>query len=58
MRFTDAQYAALVCINARAAKEISHHENAGHSDIAPETKSSPGPCFDWVRYRAALKAAG
>lgn len=45
--FTEAQYAAL----GPLLKAISRHypitDLAGHSDIAPERKTDPGPYFDW-----------
>ena len=54
--FTDAQYKELTelteflrgCYPAISADRI-----VGHSDIAPQRKTDPGPCFDWQRYRKA-----
>jgi len=54
--FTDAQYLALGGLT-RALRDVYPIRGiAGHSDIAPQRKTDPGPCFDWMRYLAGLSA--
>lgn len=55
--FTDAQYKALIDatrVLLGAYPMLSVDKIVGHSDIAPERKTDPGPCFDWQRYRGGL----
>ena len=55
--YTDAQYDTLVTVTRQIMARypgIGLQRIAGHSDIAPERKTDPGPHFDWARYRAAL----
>ncbi|WP_156504563.1 1,6-anhydro-N-acetylmuramyl-L-alanine amidase AmpD, partial [Oleiphilus sp. HI0066] len=51
--FTDAQYESLVHLTRALMDEypiVSKDNIVGHSDIAPERKTDPGPMFDWNRY--------
>jgi len=52
--FTDAQYAQLARLTGEIQLRYPIEDIAGHSDIAPERKTDPGPSFDWARYRAGL----
>lgn len=55
--FTDAQYAALIRLTLALRDAYPIRGIAGHSDIAPQRKTDPGPCFDWQRYLIGLCAA-
>ena len=55
--FTDSQYATLIDITnvlIREYPKITEDRIVGHSDIAPDRKTDPGPCFDWRRFKAGL----
>jgi AmpD protein len=54
--FTEAQYERLIKVTKvllAAYPRISRERIVGHSDIAPERKTDPGPCFDWHKLRVA-----
>lgn len=56
--FTDEQYTALVQVTSVLQQhypQITGSRITGHSVIAPERKTDPGPCFDWQRYLGALR---
>lgn len=55
--FTDEQYFTLASTTneiVRMFPSITLDRIKGHSDIAPERKTDPGPTFDWQRYRRLL----
>ena len=52
--FEDAQYDALARLTRGLQKAYPIGEILGHSDIAPERKTDPGPNFDWPRFRRLI----
>jgi AmpD protein len=59
--FTEAQYLRLAEVTLeimRRFPRITAERIVGHSDVAPERKTDPGPAFDWARLRGMLAASG
>ena len=58
--YTEQQYAALTTLSEcllRSYPQITLDRIAGHSDVAPERKTDPGPAFDWSHYKTQLGEA-
>ena len=58
--YEDAQYRVLAQVVAAlcvAYPSLSPERLVGHSDIAPERKTDPGPAFDWPRTRRLVALA-
>ena len=53
--FTGAQYQTLTTLSQTLLQHYPIKSIAGHSDIAPQRKTDPGPCFEWARYRAIVR---
>lgn len=52
--FTDEQYTALVALTQCLCAQYPISDIVGHSHIAPERKTDPGPCFSWRTYAAMV----
>ena len=53
--FAEPQYETLAGLTKFLFERFGPLDIAGHSDIAPDRKTDPGPWFDWERFRAALQ---
>jgi AmpD protein len=56
--FEEIQYQQLAGLTREIMKHyptITQERIAGHSDIAPDRKTDPGPLFDWERYYHLLE---
>ncbi len=55
--FAEPQYETLIALTRSIFARYGELDIAGHSDIAPERKTDPGPWFDWPRFRQELGSA-
>lgn len=52
--FTEVQYQRLRELTLLLRDHFGSLGIAGHSDIAPQRKTDPGPYFDWLRFLTSL----
>lgn len=52
--FEAIQYEQLARLAEAIRRRHPIRDIAGHSEIAPDRKTDPGPAFDWPRFSAAL----
>jgi AmpD protein len=48
--YTELQYSALARLTRCLKRAYPIHDIVGHSDIAPDRKTDPGPFFDWDKF--------
>jgi len=53
--YEDVQYLKLTYLTRRLLRSFKFREIVGHSDVAPDRKTDPGPFFDWARYLKSLE---
>ena len=46
--FTQTQYESLRSLLSLLRRSFPIDDVVGHSDVAPNRKTDPGPCFDWA----------
>jgi N-acetyl-anhydromuramoyl-L-alanine amidase len=55
--YADAQYQVLGAVTRsirQYAPAVTFDRIVGHQQIAPDRKTDPGVCFDWVYYRSLI----
>jgi AmpD protein len=53
--FARIQYIRLARLIRVLRRNFAIEDIVGHADIAPDRKTDPGPCFDWLRLRHLLR---
>lgn len=56
--YETAQYAMLARLLRALGRRYPIRHVAGHSDVAPDRKTDPGPAFDWPRLRRLTAPRG